>query len=235
MFKKYTFAALAIGCFIAANAQSATIIGPSPYLALADTPAEFTIAGAGMPSMVQDFEAPNGPWEMGFSIDVGQRIGPKFTSGDGVPVTDSVDADDSAIDGDGTMGSSWFTATNNLTITFDQPAKTAGFVFTDTDPNAEVITITAYDDGGAVLVSQTYDATTFMDDVYTGTTQEDRFFGVVPMAAGETIKSISVSIDKGNGIEIDHVQFFKIIPEPAAGLMFLTSLIGLTSLRRRRS
>lgn len=234
MLKKYTFAALALGCLIAANAQAATIVGPSPYLALADAPAEFTNAGGGMPFMAQDFEDPNGPWEMGFSINVGQRIGPKFTSGDGVPVTDSVDADDSAIDGDGTMGSSWFVPTRQLTITFDQPAKAAGFVFTDTDPNAQNITVTAYDEAGVELVSQTYDAS-FMDDVFTGTTQEDRFFGVVPMNAGEAIKSINVSIDTGSGIEIDHVQFFKQVPEPAAGLMLLTSLIGLTSLRRRRS
>ena len=235
MFKKYTFAVLAVVCVVAAHAQSATIIGPSPYLAMADAPAEFTTAGGGMPFMIQDFEDPSsGAFEMGFSIDVGQRIGPLFTSGDGVPVTDSVDADDSAIDGDGTMGGSWFAPTRQLTITFDEPAKAAGFVFTDADPNAQNITVTAFDDAGGVLVSETYEAT-FLDDVFTGTTQEDRFFGVVPMAEGEAISRITVSIDTGSGIEIDHVQFFKQVPEPAAGLMLLTSLIGLTSLRRRRS
>ncbi len=233
MLKKYTFAALALGCLVAVNAQAATIIGPSPYLALVDAPAEFTTAGGGMPFMAQDFEDPDGPFEMGFSINVGQRIGPNFTSGDGVPVTDSVDADDSAIDGDGTMGSSWFAPTMSLTITFDEPAKAAGFVLTDADPNVQNVTVTAFDDAGGVLVSETYDAS-FLDDVFTGTTQEDRFFGVVPMAAGEAIAQITVSIDQGSGIEIDHVQFFKQVPEPAAGLMLLTSLIGLTSMRRRR-
>lgn len=232
MSKKYTFAIGAVVCLIAAQLNAATIIGPSPYLALADAPAEFTAAGGGMAFMAQDFEDPDGPWEMGFSIDVGRRIGPKFTSGDGVPVTDSVDADDSAIDGDGTMGSSWFIPTAKATITFDDAVKAAGFVLTDVDPNATTFTLEAYDPGGNLLVEQTFDAS-FMDDVFTGTTQEDRFFGVIPMSANERIKTLKIAINRGSGIEIDHVQKYQ-VPEPAAGLLMLISLIGITSLRRRR-
>ena len=181
MSKKYTIAAVALVCLIAAQLHAATIIGPSPYLALGDVPAEFTAAGMGMASMIQDFEDPDGPWEMGFSIDVGRRIGPKFISGDGVPVTDSVDADDLAIDGDGTMGSSWFIPTASATITFDVGVKTAGFVLTDVDPSATMFKIEAFDESGQLLVSGDYDVSGvtypgFMDDVFTGTTQEDRFF-----------------------------------------------------------
>lgn len=231
--KQYKAAAVALACLVAAQLHAATIIGPSPYLSLSDAPAEFTAAGGGMAFMAQDFEDPNGPWEMGFSIDVGRRIGPKFTSGDGVPVTDSVDADDSAIDGDGTMGSSWFIPTASATITFDDAVKAAGFVLTDVDPQATTFSIEAFDQDGNQLVQETFDAS-FMDDVFTGTTQEDRFFGVLPMSASERIKSIKIGINRGSGIEIDHVQKYQ-VPEPAAGLLMLLSLVGISSMRRRRS
>ena len=227
-------AALVAGCLMSGQLAAATIIGPSPYLTLADAPEEFTSAGGGMPFMAQDFEDPDGPWEMGFSIDVGRRIGPNHTSGDGVPVTDSVDADDSSIDGDGTMGSSWFIPTSSATITFDTAVKAAGFVLTDADPRATSFSVEAYDDNGELLVSQTFPFDgTFMDGVFTGTTQEDRFFGVIPMTAGETVKSVKIGINQGSGIEIDHVQKFQ-VPEPASILLMLTSLAGLSLTRRRR-
>jgi len=227
---KRTLIAAAI-CCMAAVANAATIIGPTAYLALSDTP-EGVFANTEMVT-VQDFEDADGPWEVGFSIDVGQRIGPKFTSGQGVPVTDSVDADDNSIDGDGTMGSSWFTATSALNITFDQAAPSAGFVFTDADKNATSITVTAYGEDGSQLISQSYDS--FLDDVFTGTTQEDRFFGVVAMN-NELIKRIQVSIDRGLGIEIDHVQFVtaEVIPEPASAGLATIAFLSLMGLRRRR-
>ncbi len=216
-------------CCIAAFANAATIVGPSPYLALTDTPEG--VFDSDHLLCVQDFEDADGPWEVGFSIDFGQRIGPKFTSGQGVPVTDSVDADDNSIDGDGTMGSSWFAATSGLTITFDEPTPSAGFVFTDADRRATTVTVTAYAEDGSELVTGTYDS--FFDDVFTGTTQEDRFFGVVGMD-GETIKRLSVRIDQGRGIEIDHVQFVKPVPEPATIALAFTAACGLLGLRRRR-
>lgn len=228
---KRTLIALAI-CCIAAAANAATIIGPTPYLALSDTP-DGVFANTDMVT-VQDFEDADGPWEVGFSIDVGQRIGPLFTSGQGVPVTDSVDADDNSIDGDGTMGASWFTATSALNITFDEPASSAGFVFTDGDQDANQITVTAFGVDGAELISQTFDS--FLDDVFTGTTQEDRFFGVVSMN-NELIQRIQVSIDQGRGIEIDHIQFTgaaEIVPEPASAGLAAIAFLSLMGLRRRR-
>lgn len=219
-------------CLLAGVAQAATIVGPTPYLAQTDTPAGVFPAGADV--HLADFEDADGPWQVCFTIDRGQRIGPGHVSGDNVPVTDSVDADDNAIDGDGTMGSSWFTPSSHLSITFDDATPAAGFVLTDADSNAQNITIEAYDLGGDLLMSQTYDAG-FMDDVFTGTTQEDRFFGITGMN-DELIKRIRVSIDRGTGIEIDHLQFVKgnPVPEPAGFALCLCGLIGLGAARRRR-
>lgn len=229
MYTSRTLAA-AFVCLVAASVQAATIIGPTPYLDITDTPDGVFHDGAIV--CVQDFEDADGPWEVGFSIDVGQRIGPKFISGDGIPVTDSVDADDNAIDGDGTMGSSWFTATRHLTITFDEETTAAAFVLTDADRLATTFTVQAYRADGGLLLEQAFDAS-FLDDVYTGTTQEDRFFGITAMGS-EMIKRIRIAIDQGTGIEIDHIQFAKPVPEPAALSLFGFGLIGLIALRRRR-
>lgn len=230
-FNKHLAVVMAVVCMLAAHAGAATIVGPTPYLSILDTPGGL-FDGADHLICFQDFEAPDGPWETGFTIDMGRRIGPKFLSGDAIPVTDSVDADDGAIDADGTMGSSWFAGGQSLTITFDEPAWAAGFVFTDTDKAATEVSIEAFDAGGVLLTSLVIGgADKFWDDVFTGTTQEDRFFGV---SAPEGVKSIRVTIDKGNGIEIDHVQFTKQIPEPSSlGLAFV-GLAGAVRLVRRR-
>lgn len=226
----YRILAAALACFVAASAQAATIVGPTPYLDITDTPDGVFHDGATV--CVQDFEDADGPWEIGFSIDVGQRIGPKFISGDGVPVTDSVDADDNAIDGDGTMGSSWFAPTRHLMITFDEETTAAAFAFTDADVLATSVTIQAYRADGGLLLEQSFDAS-FLDDVYTGTTEEDRFFGITAMGS-EMIKRIRIAIDQGAGIEIDHIQFAKPVPEPATVSLLGFGLIGLISVCRRR-
>ena len=226
--------AVGLCCLMAAAAQAATIHGPSPYLSLDNTPEGIFVLGANDTLHVEDFEDPDGPWEVCFSINVGQRIGPKFVSGDNVPVTDSVDADDNAIDGDGTMGSSWFTSGRTMMLTFDDPTKATGFVLTDADNDATQVTIKAYGADGSELVSQSYD-TDFLDDVFTGTTQEDRFFGVTAMG-NDYIKRVQISIDQGEGIEIDHVQLVKTetIPEPSAIALAGLGLLGLLCFRRRR-
>lgn len=226
---KYISKCLGLIWLIAASTQAATIVGPSPYLALSDMPDGLYPAGAIV--HFEDFESPDGPWEVCFSVDNGQRIGPKHVSGDNVPVTDSVDSDDSAIDGDGTMGSSWFTPRNNLTITYDDPTSVASFVITDGASNASSILIEVFGDGGDLLLSEAYDS--FLDDVFTGTTQEDRFFGITAMGT-DLIQSVRISIDNGTGIEIDHVQFIKEIPEPGTAAMLFMGAVGIAGLRRRR-
>lgn len=231
---KQSIRAVWLCCLMAAAAHAATIHGPTPYLSLDNTPEGIFVLGENETLHVEDFEDPDGPWEVCFSIDVGQRIGPKFVSGDNVPVTDSVDADDNAIDGDGTMGSSWFTSGRTMMLTFDDPTKAAGFAFTDADSKASQVKITAYGANGSELVSKSF-ATDFSDDVFTGTTQEDRFFGVTAMG-NDYIKRIQISIDAGQGIEIDHVQLIKTeaIPEPSAIALLGLGLMGLLRFRRRR-
>ena len=219
-------------CLTAVAAHAATIHGPTPYVDLTDTPDGVFSVGPNDSLHVENFEDPNGPWEECFSIDVGERIGPKFVSGDNIPVTDSVDSDDGAIDGDGTMGSSWFANSRSLTISFDSPTKAAGFVFTDTDTSATMISISAYGVDGAELIRQDFD-TSFVDDVFTGTTVDDRFFGITAMGS-DLIAKVKVAIDRGTGIEIDHVQFIKTVPEPSALALVGIGLLGLGGLRRRR-
>ena len=86
--------------------------------------------------------------------------------------------------------------------------------------------------GVGALVGQSFDAS-FLDDVYTGTTEEDRFFGITAMGS-EMIKRIRIAIDQGAGIEIDHIQFAKPVPEPATVSLLGFGLIGLISVCRRR-
>ena len=121
-----------------------------------------------------------------------------------------------------------------MMLTFDDPTTAAGFVLTDADSQASQVRITAYGADGSELVSQSY-ATDFSDDVFTGTTQEDRFFGVTAMD-NELIQRIQISIDAGSGIEIDHVQLVKTeaIPEPTAVALLGLGLMGLLRFRRRR-
>ena len=231
MFKRqFILVALTVGAFVA-SVQGATIVGPTPYRSLLDTPEG--VFHSGDIICTQDFESADGPWEVGFSFDSGQRIGPLFTSGQGVPVTDSVDADDNSIDGSGVNGSSWFTPLSFLNLTFDEPTTAASFVLTDGDLNAENITIEVFGASGELLISRT--ESSFLDDVFTGTTQEDRFFGVVAMG-NEMISRISIALDRGTGIEVDHVRFVKeVVPEPAALGMFACGLAALAGLRRRRN
>jgi len=207
------------------QANGATTFGPVPYLQMSDVPSGLFV---GTP-VFQDFENPDGPWEVGFSIpDCGSRIGPKFISGDGVPVTDSVDVDDGAIDDDGTMGSSWFCRQESLTIQFDSPVLAAGFAFTDGDRRLTNVKVEFFGGDGSPI--GTIDAGDIVDEVYTGTTGEDRYLGI--RATQELVSKIRISIDAGTGLEIDHIKF-EPVPEPSAGLLVAFAALGLTGWRRR--
>lgn len=208
---------------ITAGVQAVTTVGPLPYLSIDDTPGGLFLPD--VPVTVQDFESEEGPWETGFTIECGMRIGPGYVSGSEIPVTDSVDADDGDSDGSGLMGGAWFCPSGHMTIKFREPADAAGFVFTDGDRRLSNVRVEFKDAAGEVLA--TIDGGDFVDDVYTGTTEEDRFFG----HASAGIASISINMDTGTGMEIDHVQF-QAIPEPSTGLLAMLGLLivhlGLT-------
>ena len=102
------------------TAAAATIFfGPTPYLSSADIPASFYQGGA--PTGLENFE--DGVLSFGITASIGLILGPGT-------LTDSVDADDGAIDGSGSAGSSFF-ATTSLTFTFPGLPTAVGLVWTD--------------------------------------------------------------------------------------------------------
>jgi hypothetical protein len=167
-----------------------TFVGPTPYLSAADNP--FT---AGSPGLCID------TFEDG-------TLDPEGVSGNGSPtapsgITDSVDGDDGVIDGSGTSGNSYFSGSGStgITFTFD-PQRTgglpteAGMVWTD---GQGTVTFEAFDQNGASL--GTIGPFDHPDGSISGTTGEDRFYGV--MYAGG-ISAIKLTNTAG-GIEVDHL------------------------------
>ena len=223
---KHSLALSAIVCLASSIASASTIVGPLPYTSVLDRPAGFFSIDAGELLCLEDFE---GDAEPGYRVDIGERIGPKTISGDGIPVTDSVDGDDGAIDGDGVMGSSLFSEMRTLQVTFDTPSTAVGFALTDGDNDATKIIVEGFSETGELVCEHTFDS--FFDDVFTGTTAEDRFIG---LQAPEGISRLRISIDRGEGIEIDHLQFIKPVPEPSALAVACSAALGGLSLVRRR-
>ncbi|MEQ2005856.1 MAG: SBBP repeat-containing protein [Limisphaerales bacterium] len=120
-------------------------------------------------------------------------------------ITDSVDADDGAVDGNGNGGNSFFvTGTNAVTFAFNPavfgrlPTK-VGIVLTDGD--AAGSSIEGFDTNGVSLgVIGPFE---IGDNVFTGETAEDRFLGV-EFAGG--ISALRVTYSQP-GFEVDHLQF----------------------------
>jgi len=204
----------------ARSAAAPMFVGPSPYLQTSDSPFAGEISAGRV--LLETFEDNllNTP---GVTASTGTVLGP---SG----FTDSVDGDDGTVDGNGTGGHSLFSGNGPLGIrfTFDAAAMGgklptgAGIVWTDGGGD---ITFEAFGPGGQSL--GTLVGTGIADGSSTGTTAEDRFFGVVDPGG---ISAISISNSAG-GIEVDHLQYGT--PEPgAASLLLLPVAIGM--LRRHR-
>jgi hypothetical protein len=181
---------LALGT--ASQARAATLLGPQPYLDVSNSP-----LGTLAPDFVlEDFE--DGLLSVpGATPSAGAVVVPG-------PDTDSVDADDGAIDGFGRDGHSWGVPDGVVGVTFAlDPVvlggfpREAGIVWTD---GASPVTFEAFDAFGVSL--GVIGPVTVGDGASDGATPEDRFFGVRNDGGVSAIR-----ITGGAGaMEVDHLQ-----------------------------
>jgi hypothetical protein len=168
----------------------ATFVGPTPYLSAADNP--FTAGSLGL--CIDTFE--DGTLDPEGVTGNGSFVAPGG-------ITDSVDGDDGVIDGSGTGGHSYFSGSGatGITITFN-PARTgglpteAGMVWTD---GQGTVTFEAFDQNSASL--GTMGPFDHPDGSVSGTTPEDRFYGVIYAGGISAIKLTNIA----GGIEVDHL------------------------------
>lgn len=216
-------------------------IGPSEYLAF-----DNSVSGAG--TAVSPF---NDVIFQEFYLETfedGALNTPSVTGNGGTfsggPTVDSVDVDDGSIDGSGLNGTSYvvsITAGSNPQITFEfsilpgtgELPTHVGLVWTDGLPEDITVTFEAFDELGNSL--GTIVASGFPDGVNTGTTADDRFFGVIDFG-GISEVTIKNSNTQTFGIEVDHLQYgvAGVIPEPTTLALFVMGLAGLGFMMRRR-
>ena len=176
------------------------LLDPIPYTSFADNP----FNGVAFPSYFH-FE----DWEDGALSTPGvtsssNQLGTAF----GASLVDSVDGDHGKIHGKcekpaGTCNDAF--ANGTIEFTFDAAALGAlpthvGIAWTDGSTGADAI-FEAYDATDTLIGSKTADDVG--DNSNSGTTAEDRFFGVVH-AAG--VKRIVVK-SSGGGVEVDHLTY----------------------------
>lgn len=102
----------------------------------------------------------------------------------------------------------------------------AGLVFTD-GPQDMTMKLEAFDTDGSSIGDIQWATTA--DEVFTGTTPEDRFVGL--MFDDGVSKLVISQAGSGLGIEIDHVAFA--VPEPTAASLLLIAAAMLVTRRRR--
>jgi len=203
-----------------AEVEAASFFGPTPYLSSANIPAGLY---ASVPVALETFE--DGSLDFGISASSGAVGGPGT-------FTDSVDADDGNIDGFGTQGKSWATnlASTQMTFTFSGPLPTAaGIVWTDSDPNPLPVSFEAF--GPGMVSLGIIGPFQLGDTVQTGTTTEDRFFGINDAGGILAIRLYNTST---NGWEIDHLQYGAMVPEPSSAVLAAIGMMGLAAWGWRR-
>ncbi len=209
------------------------LLGPSSYVETADSP--FTGLDFGY-FYLEDFE--DGSAGIPLNTPGVVASGGAFQTG---PSTDSVDADDGAIDGSGLSGNSFFGAgASGFTFTFSAGVLGSlpthvGIVWTDGAIINEV-TFEAFDSNNDSL--GTIVAPGLGDNSFQGGTEEDRFFGVIDPLGISAIRIFNSAMSGGgSGIEADHLQYGRlaVVPVPAAVWLFGSALVGLGWIRRKQS
>jgi hypothetical protein len=231
----------AIVSFYSLGYAQVTFLPPTPYLSAADSP--FDISGLGKTFFLEDFEDGVFDWPPGVTTSGFLVNGPG-------PLTDSVDADDVAIDGFGTAGHSLMfqnfivnptnppTWNTGIDIYFNEQQlgflpNVFGFVWTDGMPTS-VLSV-AVRDGNGQWRAFIHEA--LMHTNYSGETAEDHFIGIQ-----SEYKITQVSVTNAirtpnfvNQFEMDHIQFGLIVPEPSAAIiahLAAISILALLSIRR---
>ena len=217
------------GTVISALATSAfgtliTEFGPDEYQQTGDTPAGFFGPG---PFSIEDFE--DNTLDPFLTFDKGAILQPNAFGG----FTDSVDGDDTVLDGTGNDGRSWFNGFSSptddtMSLFFQRPVSSAGLVFTDGDPISMSIVLEAFDASNVLLA--TINAGDLADGSVSGETDEDRFLGF--RSDMNNIASLTISMDPGIGIEVDHIHWQTTIPEPSA-LLFVGLIVVGAGIRKK--
>ena len=225
MNNKLVATVLVITCCLPGVGIGAQFVGPTPYLGFDDSPfngANFTYFH------LEDFEdmVLNTPGAS--SSSNGGFLASNFA--------DSVDEDDGAIDGSGSLGSAlWANGqTSKFTFTFDAltlgdlPTH-AGVVWTDSNPTFNDVTFEAF--GPSAQSLGTIGPVNLGDGFLTGQTDEDRFFGIINP---QGLSAISLEVASGSNWELDHLQYGHVVPIPPALFLFGSGLIGMLAMVRTR-
>lgn len=184
----------------AAKVLPSGLLGPIAYVSRADSP--FNGVAFGSYSHFED-------WEDSALNTPGVTANPDtLSSSFGASLIDSVDGDDGVVDGKcvkavGSCNAAFGNGT--ITFTFDATVLGAlpthvGIVWTDGSPSSDAI-FEAYDDADVLIGTRT--AATLGNADNNGTTDEDRFFGVVHPAG---VKKVVIKSSSG-GVEADHLSY----------------------------
>jgi len=229
MKRESIFYTLVIAIMLASNTFAGEIVTfifiDESYLSSEDSPFDLDIPGSDF--LLEDFEDGllNTEGLIGFGGEV--RNPSNFT--------DSVDKDDGIIDGFGLDGHSYWAFADpingprarfefDLKVLGNLPTA-VGLVWTDGNPNATTTFEAFGPNGNSLGMLQLF---ALGDDKGPGSTNEDRFIGVI-FAGG--ISAIELRADIGR-IEMDHIQYGDIIPTP--GILGLIGIYGFISRRSRK-